>query len=102
MTAALGDVAYLTVVQVELVLLIAHLYGRPLDDHEARRLDVLLALGVEAGAVRLRRGRQRRASGASRSRPTSSRGLQDELAARVNRTWPARSSSRLAGAVRTW
>jgi hypothetical protein len=53
--AALGDAALLTVAQTELVLLLAHLYGRPVTDIEARRLDVLMAMGVEAGVVDLRR-----------------------------------------------
>ena len=34
---------------------LAHLYGRPVTDVEARRLDVLMAMGVEAGVVDLRR-----------------------------------------------
>ena len=53
--AALGDAALLTVAQTELVLLLAHLYGRPVTDIAARRLDVLMAMGVEAGVVDLRR-----------------------------------------------
>jgi uncharacterized protein (DUF697 family) len=54
--AALGDVSLLTAAQVELVLQIAHIYGRPPDDHDARRLDVLMVHGMDVGAVRLRRG----------------------------------------------
>jgi hypothetical protein len=54
--AALGDVAVLTAAQVELILLGAHLFGRPLADHDARLLDVLLVLGLDVGAVKLRRG----------------------------------------------
>lgn len=53
--AALGDASLLTVAQTELVLLLGHLYGRPVHDVEARRLDVLMAMGVEAGVVDLRR-----------------------------------------------
>jgi hypothetical protein len=53
--AALGDASLLTVAQTELVLLLAHLHGRPIEDVEARRLDVLMAMGVEAGVVDLRR-----------------------------------------------
>jgi hypothetical protein len=53
--AALGDASLLTVAQTELVLLLGHLYGRPVDDVEARRLDILMAMGVEAGVVDLRR-----------------------------------------------
>jgi hypothetical protein len=55
-SAALGDVALLTAAQVELILTGAHLYGRPLADQDARLLDVLLVLGMDVGAVRLRRG----------------------------------------------
>ena len=53
--AALGDASLLTVAQTELVLLVAHLYGRPVTDVDGRRLDVLMAMGVEAGVVDLRR-----------------------------------------------
>ena len=49
--AALSDVSYLTLAQVELILLLAHLYGRSLDERDARRVDVMVALGVEAGLV---------------------------------------------------
>jgi uncharacterized protein (DUF697 family) len=54
--AALGDVSLLTAAQVELILLAAHLFGRPLTDHDARRLDVLMVLGIDVGVVKLRRG----------------------------------------------
>jgi len=53
--AALGDASLLTFAQTELVLLMAHLYGRPVTDVDARRLDVLMAMGVEAGVVDLHR-----------------------------------------------
>ena len=52
LSAALGDVSFLTLSQVELVLLLAHLYGRNLDDRDARRVDVMVALGVEAGLIK--------------------------------------------------
>ncbi len=55
-SAALGDVALLTAAQVELILVAAHLFGRPLTDQDARLLDVLLVLGMDVGAVKLRRG----------------------------------------------
>src|SRR4249920_2404025 len=41
--AALGDASLLTVAQTELVLLVAHLHGRPVTDVEGRKLDVLMA-----------------------------------------------------------
>jgi len=53
--AALGDASLLTIAQTELVLLLAHLYGRPVTAIDARRLDVLMAMGVEVGVVDLRR-----------------------------------------------
>ena len=53
--AAVGDASLLTVAQTELVLLVAHLHGRPITDVEARKLDVLMAMGVEAGVVDLRK-----------------------------------------------
>jgi hypothetical protein len=53
--AALGDASLLTVAQTELVLLVAHLHGRPVTDVEGRKLDVLMAMGVEAGVVDLHR-----------------------------------------------
>jgi hypothetical protein len=56
LSAALGDVSYLTLSQVELVLLLTHLYGRNLDDRDARRVDVMVALGVEAGLVKFHPG----------------------------------------------
>ena len=55
MGAALGDASLLTFAQTELVVLLAHLYGRPVGDVAARRMDVLMAMGVEAGVVDLRR-----------------------------------------------
>ena len=96
-TAALGDLAYLTAAQIELVLVIAHLYERPLSDHEARRLDVLMALGVDAGVVKLgRRSGTVRLAGekipVSEFDPASI----DVLAARVNRKLATQVASRLA------
>jgi hypothetical protein len=54
--AALADITLLTAAQVELILIAAHLFGRPLTDEDARLLDVLLVLGIDVGAVKLRRG----------------------------------------------
>src|SRR5690242_13980745 len=79
--AALGDVALLTAAQVELILLGAHLFGRPLTDREARLLDVLLVLGLDVGAVKLRRGGDVEALG-TRYRPAELQGARaDALAA---------------------
>src|SRR5689334_16449311 len=43
--AAFGDASLLTFAQTELVVLLAHLYGRPVDDVAGRRMDVLMAMG---------------------------------------------------------
>src|SRR4051794_19271716 len=83
--AALGDVALLTAAQVELILLGAHLVDRPLTDREARLLDVLLVLGLDVGAVKLRRGGDVEALG-TRYRPAELQGARaDALSARVSR-----------------
>jgi uncharacterized protein (DUF697 family) len=94
--AAIGDISLLTFTQVELVLLLAHLYGRPLDDHPARRLDVLLALGVEAGAVSLVRGGQVDVLGVRHLPSELSGQAIDRLAARVNRRLAGQVAARLA------
>ena len=69
--AALGDITLLTAAQVELILLAAHLYGRPLTDQDARLLDVLLVLGLDVGAVKLQPRRRGRGDGRVAPRPTS-------------------------------
>jgi hypothetical protein len=94
--AAVGDITLLTLSQVELVLLIAALYHRSLDDVEPRRLEVLLALGVEAGVVKLRRDgeveimRRRYAPGELRGDGV------ERLASRVNRELAGQVIRRLA------
>jgi hypothetical protein len=50
--AAVADALNITYQQIELVLALDHLHGRDLMDHDARELDILLALGVEAGVIR--------------------------------------------------
>ena len=49
--AAAADAAALTYGQVSLILGLAHLHGRDVTDREARRLDVLMVLGLDAGIV---------------------------------------------------
>ena len=95
-SAALGDLALLTAAQIELVLTIAYLYDRPLADHEARRLDVLMALGVDAGVVKL--GRSGVVTLAGEKIPLSEFDAAsiDVLAARVNRKLATQVASRLA------
>jgi uncharacterized protein (DUF697 family) len=94
--AALGDASLLTVAQTELVMLLAHLYGRPVDDVEARRLDVLMAMGVEAGVVDLHRDGLVRVMGT----PHTDGELRGEagkmLAKRISRRLAAQVAGKLA------
>jgi hypothetical protein len=94
--AAIGDVSFLTLTQVELVLLLAHLYGRPLDDHPARRLDVLMALGIEAGVVKLRRDGGATVAGQRYHREALRGAAADRLAKSVNRRLARQVAGRLA------
>jgi hypothetical protein len=94
--AALGDVALLTAAQVELILLGAHLFGRPLTDRDARLLDVLLVLGLDVGAVKLRRGGDVEALG-TRYRPAELQGARaDALSASVSGRLALQVTGRLA------
>ena len=94
--AALGDVALLTAAQVELILLGAHLFGRPLTDRDARLLDVLLVLGLDVGAVKLRRGGDVEAMG-TRFRADELRGARaDGLSASVSGRLALQVTGRLA------
>jgi len=94
--AALGDVALLTAAQVELILEGAHLFGRPLSDQDARLLDVLLVLGMDVGAVRLRRGGVVEAMG-NRYLPDELRGARaDTLSASVSGRLALQVTGRLA------
>jgi hypothetical protein len=93
---ALADLSLVTVAQAELVLAIAHIYSRPLEDRAARRLDVLLVLGMQADAVKLHRDGSVEVLGA-RHRAEELSGVEaDKLAARVNRKLAAEVVSRLA------
>jgi len=95
-SAALGDVAVLTAAQVELILLGAHLFDRPLADQDARLLDVLLVLGMDVGAVRLRRGGVVETMG-TRYRPDELRGARgDALSASVSGRLALQVTGRLA------
>ncbi len=94
--AALGDVALLTGAQVELILIGAHVFGRPLAEQDARLLDVLLVLGMDVGAVKLRRGGEVEAMG-SRYRPGDLRGARaDALSASVSGRLALQVTGRLA------
>jgi hypothetical protein len=94
--AALGDASLLTVTQTELVLLLAHLYGRPVTDVEARRLDVLMAMGVEAGVVDLRRNGTIRVMGTIHRDGELSGEAGAKLAKRISRRLAAQVAGKLA------
>ncbi len=94
--AAVGDVSYLTVSQVELVLMLAHLYRRDLGERELRKLDVLVALGVEAGVVKLHSGGVVEVAGV-RHQPDQLRGAAGgQLARTVNGRLAAQVAARIA------
>jgi uncharacterized protein (DUF697 family) len=94
--AALGDASLLTVAQTELVLLLAHLYGRPVTDIEARRLDVLMAMGVEAGVVDLRRNGVVRVMGTDHRDGELAGEAGVALAKRISRRLAAQVAGKLA------
>ena len=93
---ALGDASLLTLAQTELVLLLAYLYGRPMDDVEARRLDVLMAMGVEAGVVDLRRNGSIRVMGVTHRDGELSAHDGALLARRISRRLAAQVAGKLA------
>jgi hypothetical protein len=94
--AAIADITLLTAAQVELILIAAHLFGRPLDDEDARLLDVLMVLGMDVGAVKLRRGGEVEALG-TRYSVGELRGVhEDALARRVSARLAIQVTGRLA------
>jgi len=78
------------------VLLLAHLYGRPLDDVEGRRLDVLLAMGVEVGVVDLHRNGSIRVMGTAHVDGELSGATGALLARRISRRLAAQVAGKLA------
>jgi uncharacterized protein (DUF697 family) len=94
--AALADVTLLTAAQVELILVAAHLYDRPLDDEDARLLDVLLVLGIDVGAVKLRRGGGIEALGETYAAADLHGVREDALARRVSARLAVQVTARLA------
>ena len=94
--AALADVTVLTAAQVELILIAAHLFGRPLDDEDARLLDVLMVLGIDVGAVKLRRGGVVEAAGERYSADELRGAREDALARRVSARLAIQVTARLA------
>jgi hypothetical protein len=94
--AALGDISLLTAAHVEIVLLAAHLYGRPLSDHEGRRLDVLMVLGLDTGVVKLKRGGRVEALGAVHGADDLRGTAVDGLATRISARLAIQVTARLA------
>ncbi len=81
--AAFGDSAAVTYAEVSEILAIAHLRGRDLADIEARRLDVLLTLGLATGVVVLKDGILTAAG--RRIDPAGIDDLPDEVIGAINR-----------------
>ena len=96
MGAALGDASLLTVAQTELVVLLAHLYGRPVEDVAGRRMDVLMAMGVEAGVVDLRRNGSIRVMGTTHRDGELTGEAGAKLAKRISRRLAAQVAGKLA------
>jgi hypothetical protein len=94
--AALGDASLLTFAQTELILLLAHLHGRPVTDIEARKLDVLMAMGVEAGVVDLRRNGFIRVMGTTHRDGELSGEAGAKLTRRISRRLAAQVAGKLA------
>ena len=94
--AALGDASLLTVAQTELVVLLAHLYGRPVHEVAARRMDVLMAMGVEAGVVDLRRNGTIRVMGTTHRDGELTGEAGAKLTKRISRRLAAQVAGKLA------
>lgn len=94
--AAAADAAALTYGQVSLVLGLSHLHGRDVTDLDARRLDVLMVLGLDAGLVE-REGTVLKAVGHEIPLASLSRkDLPDAVIGRLNRSMGERVVSRIA------
>jgi uncharacterized protein (DUF697 family) len=94
--AAISDISLLTTAQVELVLLIAVMYGHAVDDYEARRLDVLLTFGIVTGLVKLRRDGSLAIRGARYGREEIRSAADTGLAAHINRRLARQVMARVA------
>jgi hypothetical protein len=94
--AAITDITLLTYAQMELVLLIAVLYERPLEQVEERRLDVLLAMGSQTGAVKLRRDGDIEIMRRRYGKDDLTGEAAERLAERVNRQLARQVAGRLA------
>jgi hypothetical protein len=95
-SAAAVDAVHVTYAQVALVLSIAHLRGRDLAAVEARRLDVLVTLGLEADVVSLRNGRFKVEGRELDAADLAGAGLPDETVAELNREIGDRVARRIA------
>jgi uncharacterized protein (DUF697 family) len=96
MTAAVADAAHVTYAQVALVLSVAHLRGRDLTAVDARRLDVLVTLGLEADVVSLRNGRFKVEGHEIEAADIAGAGLPEETVAQLNRELGERVVGRIA------
>jgi len=96
MTAAAVDAAHVTYMQVALVLSVAHLRGRDLMAVEARRLDVLVTLGLEADIVSLRDGCFTVDGHEIAAADIAGAGLPEETIAQLNRDLGERLIGRIA------
>ncbi len=81
--AAFADAVAVTYAEVSLVLALCHLRGRDTSNVEARRLDVLLVLGLQAEVVK-RVGNMLEADGVTID-PRATASLAPEVVGRINR-----------------
>jgi hypothetical protein len=77
-------------------VLLAHLYGRPVHDVGARRMDVLMAMGVEAGVVDLRRNGTIRVMGTTHRDGELTGEAGAKLTKRISRRLAAQVAGKLA------
>jgi hypothetical protein len=92
--AAFGDAAAVTYNEVSLILALAHLRGRDIRDVEARRLDVLLSIGIQTGVVEIKDGMLK--SGSHTLDPAKLDDLPDEVVGRINRELGDRVGTKFA------
>lgn len=81
--AAFADATAVTYAEVSLILALSHLRGRDISDIEERRLDVLLAIGIQTGVVEIKDGMLK--SGEHTLDPARLGELPDDVVGRINR-----------------
>jgi len=81
--AAFADAGAVTYNEVSLILALSHLRGRDISDIESRRLDVLLAIGIQTGVVEIKDGML--TSGQHTLDPAKLGELPDDVVGRINR-----------------